>query len=293
MKSRLLPLLFLLAFASCANQRYAAGPLSQDIEALPGYRGYIKAISYKSSERDLQERRMTVYLPENYYDDTARRFPVMYLFHGARGNEVTWIERGDCLITLDSLRARGAASDFILVLTNENNYYGDKDYKNGHAVDAVRAFWTVDGVTESFFMKDVVATVDSLFRTVPKKKGRAIAGMSTGALQAMHISANNPDSFEYVGLFSAYAYDVAAGLRNPPFYFGLWPKLEKQFETPPSYYGLYIGNTDIFYPHMVMFHNALTRKGYEHGFTVTPGGHEWYNWRKFFILFSEKAFKNQ
>ena len=283
--------LLLLFVSSCANIRYTHVAVDSDIEGLPGYRGTIKTVHYRSSEKALSERRMVVYLPESYYAEPDRRYPVMYLLHGARGNETTWIERGFVLTSLDSLRLAGAAKDFILVLPNVNNYFSDADYKGGHAVNAVRAFWFVDGETEVHFMQDIVATVDSLFRTVPEKSGRAIAGMSTGGLQSIYLSANYPDSFGYVGLFSPYAYDTVFGLRHPEFYGGLNHKMHRQFSVAPDYYTIMIGDTDFFYPHMCLFHRSMSRKGYKHEFVVTPGGHEWYNWEKYFILFCQEVFQ--
>lgn len=285
----LLSVLVLLAGA-CANVRYARGPETEVIESLPGYEGTLRAVRYKSSEAALSERRFVAYLPKGYGSDPERRYPVMYLLHGARGNEVTWIERADALITLDSLRAEGKASDFILVLANANNYYSDNEYNNGHAINAVRAFWTVDGETEVHFMQDLVHTVDSVFLTIPSKQGRAIAGMSTGALQAIYISANNPDAFDYVGLFSPYKYDTFFGLRHTEFYGGINRKMKRQFETPPAYYGMMIGTADFFYPHIRAFDREMTRKNYPHEFIVTRGGHEWYNWRNYLILFYQKIF---
>ena len=285
-------LLSLLALASCANMRYSRGPETEEVEsALAHYDGTLKLVTYKSSEPALSERRMTVYLPPCYDVSPDRRFPVMYLLHGARGNEVTWIERGDVLMTLDSLRHEGAAEDFILVLPNANRYTSDKDYKNGHAVNAVKAFWFVDGEAEVHFMQDVVHTVDSLFRTVREPEGRAIAGMSTGGLQAMYLAANHPGCFGYVGLFSPYAYDTVFGLRHPEFYGGLWRKLRKQYETPPEYYGIMIGEKDFFLPHMSMIDKDMTRRGFAHEYIITPGGHKWTNWRNYFIVFSKKVFR--
>ena len=214
-------LALIMVVCSCASARYAQGPETRDIESLPGYRGKILAVEYPSSEPALTMRRMVVYLPEGYDENPDRRYPVLYLLHGARGNEVTWIERGDALMTLDSLRLEGAARDFILVLPNLNNYYSDKEYRNGHPINAVRAFWLIDGETEVYFMNDVVARVDSMFRTIPEKSSRAIAGMSTGALQALYMAANNPDSFDYVCLFSPYTRDSIFGLRHHEFYGGL------------------------------------------------------------------------
>lgn len=294
-KRLILRLLWLCAvvtgLGSCAGSRYAMGPETSDIEALPGYEGTVKAVTYKCSEPSVSFRRFVAYLPKDYGKEPGRRYPVMYLLHGARGNEVTWIERGDALITLDSLRAEGAAEDFILILANVNNYFSDKEYRNGHAVNAVRAFWLVDGETETHFMDDLVHTVDSTLLTIPEKDSRAIAGMSTGGMQAAFLSANHPDSFGYVGLFSGYKYNTVFGLRHPEFYCGINRKMKAQFTKPPKYYGLMIGDTDIFYPHNRSFDRDMTRRQYAHELIVTPGGHEWYNWRKFLILFYQKVFK--
>ena len=291
MKRLILWLLLLVATCSCSAARYAMGPDSREIESIPGCRGTIQAVDYPSSEKDLDHRRMVVYLPEDYASDTLRHYPVFYLLHGARGNEKTWIDSALVLHCIDSLRAQGKERDFILVLPNMNNYFGDKDYKKGHCLPAMRAFWLLDGEAERHFMHDVVERVDSLYRTVPAKSGRALAGMSSGALQSIHISATYPEAFGYVGLFSPYAYPTFAALGHLDVYGGLWKKLAVQFADPPSLYGIYIGKTDIFYPHIRIFESNLTQKGYPHQFTVAEGGHEWYNWIDFFTDFCEKVFK--
>ena len=54
-----------------------------------------------------------------------------------------------------------------------------------------------------------------------------------------------------------------------------------------------IGKKDVFYPHMKLYERRLSRKEYPHEFVVTPGGHEWYNWRDYFVLFCQKVFRPQ
>ena len=289
---RILPYILLLALAcSCATARYAAGPKTDEILAISGYDGIIEAVTYPCSEPDLTERRMVVYLPASYYEDTLRRYPVMYLLHGARGNEITWHEYGDAFHRLDSLRRLGLAGDFILVQPNLNNYRDDRDYKDGRPVPAVRAFWLLDGEAETYFHKDILERVDSLYRTVPGKEGRAIAGMSSGALQALYLSASHPDTFDYVGLFSPYTRTTFAAWGNKEVYGNLWRRLDAQFRTPPAMFAIYIGKTDIFYPHIKAFERRLSRKGYPHRFVTAEGGHEWYNWTDFLEDFYRTAFK--
>lgn len=291
MKRCLILLATALLACSCAVGRYAAGPASADIEARANFDGTLRAVNYHSSERVLTERRMLVYLPEDYYEDSTRRYPVLYLLHGARGNELTWIDSSSVIPSLDSLRKEGKAGDFLVVLPNMNRYYSDFDYKNGHPLRAMRAFWLLDGEVERHFIRDVVEFTDNNFRTIPEKSGRAIAGMSSGALQALYLSAGNPDVFDYVGLFSPYTYPTVAAVKHPDVYGSLSLKLRRQFAIPPKRYAIYIGKTDFFYPHILNYDRKLTEKGYEHTFTTAKGGHEWYNWSDFAVDFIQIIFR--
>ena len=56
-------------------------------------------------------------------------------------------------------------------------------------------------------------------------------------------------------------------------------------------FAIYIGKTDIFYPHIKAFERRLSRKGYPHRFVTAEGGHEWYNWTDFLEDFYRTAFK--
>lgn len=288
----ILLLLTAVLLSSCAVGRYARGAESSEIEARgEGLDGSLLTFNYHSSEKQLAERRMVVYLPAGYDADTARHYPVLYLLHGARGNEVTWIDSSTVIQSLDSLRKAGAAEDFLVVLPNMNRYYSERDYRNGHSLPAIRAFWLIDGEVERHFMKDVVAFTDSTFRTIPEKSGRAIAGMSSGALQAIYLSAGHPDTFDYIGLFSPYAYPTFAAWGHRDVYGSLRKKLDLQFAEPPKLYGMYIGDKDIFYPHIRNYDRKLTQWGHPHRFTVAEGGHEWYNWQAFAVSFIQEIFR--
>ena len=283
-------ILLLMLLSSCSVARYAQGPGNHEIESIPGCKGTIQAVEYPSSETDLDHRRMIVYLPEGYASDTLRRYPVLYLLHGARGNEKTWSDSAQVLHRLDTLWTKHLAQPFILVMPNMNNYFGEKDYRNGRCLNAMQAFWLLDGEAERHFMHDVVARVDSLYRTIPEKSGRAIAGMSNGALQTIYLSANAPQVFDYIGLFSPYTYPTFAALGHLDVYGGLWKKLDVQFSQSPALYSIYIGKADFFYPHICLFEKSLTRRGYSHQFLPAEGGHEWYNWAAFFTHFCQHIF---
>ncbi|NIQ09194.1 MAG: esterase, partial [Gammaproteobacteria bacterium] len=57
------------------------------------------------------ERRMYVYTPPGYENEmnASKRYPVLYLLHGAGGDESAWTTLGRTPEILDNLIARGEA----------------------------------------------------------------------------------------------------------------------------------------------------------------------------------------
>ena len=220
----LLPILW--AACSCSVMHRQPTPADHAGPAVyPGYvpRGTVEERIYPSSVPGASHRRMIVYLPEGYQDNT-RRYPVVYLLHGARGYETSWIKKGLMLQLTDSLFAGGYAVPSIVVMPNMNQYDNDADY------------------------------VDAHFRTIPDKAHRAVAGLSIGGLQSAYLSANNPDTFGYVGLFSPVF--RANSLPNPfrDFYRKFRKKLQVQFDEPPTRYLLMAGKKDIVRLPASMYH---------------------------------------
>ena len=59
----------------------------------------------------------------------------------------------------------------------------------------------MDGKFEGTFI-DVMKFVESKYRTIESKEGRAIAGLSMGGYHTAYISRYYPNTFDYIGLFS-------------------------------------------------------------------------------------------
>ena len=93
----------IIFFSSCSVSRYATNTAYPQISKGITHEGILEECFYKSSAGGPSERRMCVYLPSEYYDTTAR-YPVYYLLHGARGNELSWIEKGDLLWVIGTQR---------------------------------------------------------------------------------------------------------------------------------------------------------------------------------------------
>lgn len=284
-----LVLLTAMLVTSCATHRFVANSMYPQLSTSVEYEGILEEQVCKCSVDGPTERRMLVYLPKTYYS-SDKSYPVLYLLHGARGNELSWIEKGDLLHNIDSLNAAGLMREMIVVLPNVNQYDDDMDFNKSRIKGAVESLFETDGAVEAAFVSDVVNAVDSLYRTLPNKEHRAIAGLSIGAMQAMHISANSPDMFGYVGLFSAMVHPVLRKSNYSAFYKDFNDKLETQFATPPILYTIMIGNTDFYYPRMKRYARHLKREGYPHELVVVSGGHQWYNWTDFANQFMQRLF---
>jgi enterochelin esterase-like enzyme len=82
--------------------------------------GTIEEVWYPSPTLHLDQRRMYVYLPPNYQANGTKKYPVLYLLHGAGGDEDAWVTMGRANIIMDNLIAAGKAVPMIVVMPNGN-----------------------------------------------------------------------------------------------------------------------------------------------------------------------------
>lgn len=285
-----IPLAAALVLSSCGVPKYAANATYPTLDPELSYDGILEECLHDCSVEGPAQRRMYVYLPKGYYE-SGERYPVLYLLHGARGNELSWIVKGNLLHNIDSLTLAAVMKETIVVLPNVNQYDDEQDFGKSRLKGAVESFFETDGMVEAAFVDDVVATVDSLYRTIPDKEHRAIAGLSIGAMQSMYISANAPDDFGYVGLFSSMVHPVLRKSPHSSFYKRLKHKMEVQFAEPPQMYSIMIGKADIYYLRMKSFSRYLKRNGYPFEMHVAKGGHQWYNWEVFANSFMQQLWR--
>ncbi|MBO4263802.1 MAG: hypothetical protein J5871_03890 [Bacteroidales bacterium] len=256
-----------------------------------GLRGRVEAVRYPCSVPGPHWRRMIVYLPEGY-DTSSCRYPVMYLLHGARGYETSWIRKGNVLHLTDSLFAGGHAVPAIVVMPNMNQYNDDYDYENGRFKDAMESLFEVDGIVESAFCEDVVAFVDARYRTVPEGAYRAVGGLSIGAMQSAYLCANHPGMFGYVGVFSPMWPPM--GKENPrrEFYRHYKEKNAALFRQQAPVWYLMTGRADILHFISCGWHRFLQKQDAPHIYHVSGGGHSWANWQDYYVRMMSGIFKD-
>jgi enterochelin esterase-like enzyme len=79
-------------------------------------RGNVETVEYTSKSVGGAKRKMVVYTPPGYTKD--RKYPVLYLLHGAGDDETGWTRRGSAAVILDNLHADGKVVPMIVVMPN-------------------------------------------------------------------------------------------------------------------------------------------------------------------------------
>lgn len=289
--------------------------------------GNVEKVWCPSSVQGMAQRRMTVYTPPAYCD-TSRLFPVLYLLHGTGGDENSWCDCGRAIQIVDNMIAEGKVCPMIVVMPNgditldaapgESPYMDAKPSSNNLASQY--------GIFESKFMNDIVGYVDSHYRTIPNRESRAIAGLSLGGMQTLFITANNPNDFSYIGLFSPQIKPTFTGgigsqvkavrstiskfkqilssFRNEgndqnasserdisiKIYDDIDTKMDSLFSNLPRCYYIAVGKDDFVKKPVDEFANRLKNKNYPINYTVTDGTHKWSNWRKYLVEFLPQLF---
>lgn len=254
--------------------------------------GTVSKVWYPSATAGF-DRRLTVYTPAGYEKNTKTRYPVLYVLHGIGGDEDAWVTQGRATQILDNLIARGEAKPMIVVFTNGNISQEAAPLENstGYTRPTMSLPQTMEGTFETSF-PEVVKFIDANYRTIAKKQGRAICGLSMGGFHTLYITLNNPDMFNWSGMFSA---AIGTGSEekaaHPEIYRDIDGKLATYFSKKPALLWIGIGNTDFLIQSNNDFRAKLDAAGYPYEYMETDGGHIWRNWRIYLSEFVPKIFK--
>ena len=152
---------------------------------------------------DPGERSLYVYLPPGY-EESDRRYPTAYLLH-AFGQDAEGLvhpptdgQRWSPPLedVLDPVFGRLGTEPMIVVVPD-----GDTRYGCGQWVDS-----PVTGNFEKYVVHEVVAHVDSAYRTLPAAASRGVLGFSSGGFGAWNLASRNPGTFGALAMLSGDSY---------------------------------------------------------------------------------------
>ena len=254
--------------------------------------GTVSKVWYESPTAGLT-RRCTVYTPAGY-ETSGKEYPVLYLLHGIGGDENAWSELGRAAQIMDNLIAQGKAEPMLVVMTNGNisQEACPGETSEGFKVPTMMLPKTMEGSFETAF-PDVVKFIEKTYRVKKDKTHRAIAGLSMGGFHSLFISINNPDLFDYVGLFSAAVDQQQQNAQGgfPNIYADRNQKIDQLFTKNPKLFWIGIGKTDFLIQNNNDLRAYLDSKHHPYTYLETEGGHIWRNWRIYLSEFTPLLFK--
>ena len=176
MRGRLLAALACLVWLHAAAGSVAGAAVVVDERAIDA-----RTLELTIETPALTERtRVRVLLPNGYAARPHRRYPVVYLLHGALGDYRIWTD----VAKIASL-TEGFPAIFVMPDGGRSGFYSD---------------WYNDGrfgqpQWERYHVGELVPLIDARYRTVADRASRALLGGSMGGYGAFSYAARHPDLF--------------------------------------------------------------------------------------------------
>lgn len=135
-------------------------------------------------EGESPDRKVIVYLPPDYNKNPKKRYPVVYALHGYSIDNEMWTHEIHTPQTIEGAFATGS-KEMIFVLPDSRTLHNGSMYSNSPTV----------GNFEGFIAHDLVAYIDSHYRTIARRDSRGLAGHSMGGYGTTRIGMKYPDVF--------------------------------------------------------------------------------------------------
>jgi len=302
------------------------GPMSENYSIKDVPHGNVNIVWYDSPSLKLQ-RRMYVYTPAGY-ETGKQKYPVLYLLHGAGGDEDAWNNMGRASVILDNLIASGKAKPMLVVMTNGNANqkmapgYGIVPGQNtsgifGNPGEVGAAGFAGRGGAPAAApaVPAAQATPPAAPAAPPATPGAGRGGIGGTAFpeslvkdvvpfieKNYHVTANK-DSRAISGLSMGGAHTLTASNAHPEMfsYVGVFSmgtredvtdKLQALKKAGVKFYYVGCGQADnICVEGSKNLDTLLTKVGINHKFTFSTGGHTWANWRIYLSEWAPMLFK--
>lgn len=239
--------------------------------------GWAASVDTVSTYSKLMKKaiKAVVVKPAAYSD--LKKFPTLYLLHGAGGNYSDWVNQ-----TPDRETVKRLSDQFAMVVVcpdgGVTSWYFDSPVDKGYQY-------------ETYVSAELVNYIDQHYSTIKDRSGRAITGLSMGGHGALYLAFRHQDIFGACGSMSG-----GVDLRPFPENWNISKRLGSYSEYPdrweansvvnlthllvPNKLAIMIdcGDGDFFYKINVALHDKLMDRNIPHDFIIRPGVHNWAYW---------------
>lgn len=204
---------------------------------------------------------------------------MLYLLHGASGDENNWVQEIHADAILDNLYAEKKLAAMLVVMPSSLSVAAREEAGDSRDAKA-RASMAFGGV----LLGDLIPFVESQYPALADREHRALAGLSMGAGLALSTGLMNPDKFAWVGAFSGgstrrLADSSRLDLASPG----------RQLQV----LWLSVGDRDnLMGSRMAAADAFLTEKNIRHVFRINAGGHEPKVWMTDLYHFAPMLFQD-
>jgi len=242
------------------------------------------------------DRKYAIYLPPDY-ETSSRRYPVLYLLHGAGDDQTGWVQFGEVMHIADKAINEGIATPMIIVMPDANT--GKRGYSNSPKGD-----WQY----EDFFFQEFIPFIEKTYRIKADKHYRSIAGLSMGGWGSFIYALHHPEMFASACPLSAYLGplkredlntdrlnqfgDNITDAEKEAWYkkysvlelIGAIPEDQVKSNKPEDQkkkvrWYIDCGDDDFLFEGNALVHIAMRKKGIAHEYRVRDGVHNWVYWR--------------
>lgn len=135
-------------------------------------------------ERNAEDRDVLVILPPGYAANPGRRYPVVYALHGYSIGAEQWAREIHVPQTVEGAFAKGV-SEMIVVMPDSKTVHNGSMYSGS----------VTTGDFETYVSRDLVAYIDSHYRSLARRESRGLVGHSMGGYGATRIGMKHADVF--------------------------------------------------------------------------------------------------
>lgn len=218
-----------------------------------------------------------VYLPVGYFH-TSTRFPVIYFLHGLPADPDDYTTNG---FVATAVAASGHRA-IVVAPQGSRSQNSDREYLD----------WGPDENWPAAIANDLTHCIDSRFRTIANRRGRALVGASAGGYGAFNIGLRHVGSFAALESWSGYfvatdpsglvQLDLGSTKANKHARVPRGRRLKRRLKSQPTFIGFYVGNHDTtFLDANILLNKTFSAHHIPHTFAIYDGGHStslWEEW---------------